>query len=42
MDSIRDINANYGTTIVLVEQNLKQGLAGGASSGGAEPRRETL
>jgi branched-chain amino acid transport system ATP-binding protein len=27
MQSIRDINASYATTIVLVEQNLKHGLA---------------
>ncbi|TCR62533.1 ABC transporter ATP-binding protein [Bosea sp. BK604] len=27
MDSIREINAELGTTILLVEQNLKQGLA---------------
>ena len=27
MDSIREINRAYATTILLVEQNLKQGLA---------------
>ncbi len=27
MDSIREINRSYGTTILLVEQNLKHGLA---------------
>ena len=27
MASIREINRTYGTTILLVEQNLKHGLA---------------